>query len=204
MKGCVKVQGYVRAVLILGAALFLWRLMKASEAKTKVLHYWRFKRRYKWIATEAGPYNSDVLVSNLQEVVEVEIKVRASDLRAELKKRKHYAYKNGGRYIPNKFYIGVPEDLVETCIVLIEDRPYGIISIDSRPLTNKRKEVFCKIVRQARPINLNFPFPLYDCLLLRMGSELIQNRIRTDPDRIATTIHKMKAFIEKVRAIKSS
>lgn len=177
--------------------------MRSSEAKTKVLHYFRFRRRFKFIATEVGPYSSDVLVSNLSEIWEAEIKVALQDLRGELRKSKHYFYSNGGRYIPNKFYMAVPEYLIEPCKELIGTGPYGIIGIDNRVLNNRRREVFCGIVKQARPISLNFSKPLHETIVLRMGSELIQNRIKGDGRSIQEMLLNIRDKVVKLKKIKN-
>ena len=177
--------------------------MRSNEAKTKILHYFRFRRRFKFIATEVGPFNSDVLVSNSREILEVEIKVALSDLRAEFKKRKHYHYSNGDRYIPNKFYMAVPEYLIEPCKELIGTGPYGIIGIDNRVLNNRRREVFCKIDKQARPLSLNFSKPLHEAIVLRMGSELIQNRIKGDGRSIQEMLLSIRDKVVKLKKIRN-
>ena len=63
--------------------------MNSNEMKTKVLHYLRFKRDYSLVATEAGrkkKNNADVLASNFEEIVEVEIKISKYDLKKDFQK----------------------------------------------------------------------------------------------------------------------
>jgi len=156
--------------------------MKTNELKTKVLHYWRFTRSYKYVATEAGKFNSDILVSNEKEIIECEIKNSKSDLVNDLKKKKHGIYKNPSKWysqwIPNKFYFAIPKNLLETATELTEGTPYGVILIEDKILTLKKKEKYCTVIKQARILQNNFKIKLQDQIILRMSSELIRIRLK--------------------------
>ena len=114
--------------------------MKANEIKTKVLHYWRFTRNgYNYIATEAGKFKSDVLVSNEKEIIECETKISKADLKKDFIKKKHEIYKKPttwySQWLPNKFYFAVPEDLVKEALALTEETNYGVIEVSSKKFT---------------------------------------------------------------------
>ena len=159
--------------------------MTSTEAKIKVLHYFRFNRKYMFCATEVKPYRADVLVSNEKEILEIEIKASNADLKRELLKKKHKIYSNKkSQYIPNKYFIAVPKNLVDTALDLTKGMGYGIIKIKSFNITtNKtikgRKIVYCKIVKQAKLLNKKFSKKLFKRIQLRMGSELIREKLNS-------------------------
>ena len=156
--------------------------MNALECKIKLLHYFRFKRRFKYIATEAGKFNSDVLISNESQILEIEVKVSFADLKNEFKKRKHEIYKSPSyyykQYLPNFFYFAVPRTLVRQSLLFLKDSPYGLISISTKSLSNKKDETYCKILKRAKPIHDKFNERLHDQIILRMGSELIRSKLK--------------------------
>jgi len=157
--------------------------MKSSELKTKVLHYWRFTRSgYNFIATEAGKFKSDVLVSNGKEIIECETKISREDLRNDFKKKKHDIYKNPSKWyaswVPNKFYFAVPENLTQYAVELTEESPYGVIEVSSSLLGTRKKDVFCKIIKSATAIQPKFNPKLHKQIIMRGSSELIRMRIK--------------------------
>lgn len=156
--------------------------MKSLECKIKVLHYFRFRRRFKFIATEVGRFNSDILVSDEDRIMEVEIKCTMPDLKNETKKRKHSIYAKltpyYKKFIPNYFFFAVPESLLKKTIKYLEDYPtYGVISISEKEIKSKN-DVYCKIVKRPKQIHRCFNLKLHDQILLRMGSELIRGRLK--------------------------
>jgi hypothetical protein len=168
-----------------------------------VLHYFRFRRRFPYAATEAGAFNSDVLVFNGTYAIEIEVKTSLSDLKNEWYKPKHRFYfypetRLHREYTPNKFYIAVPKELVKAAIVFTSKLPYGVIEVDDRPLSNRRKECFCKITKKASPIHLQNPSKIKHSILLRMGSELIQARLKNDPDKIQRILLKVKTLKKRL------
>lgn len=177
--------------------------MDSTEIKTKVLHYWRFNRKLPFCATEAGAFSSDVLVSDGKEIIEIEVKVSLNDLRQEFRKKKHSIYLNYStyphRHTPNKFFFAVPRALLGATKTLVRNNPYGIIEVYDTPLSNKRQERFCHIVKKARLIHSKFPAVVHRALLLRMGSELIQYRLRNNPDQIKKILIKFRQLKTKIR-----
>lgn len=157
--------------------------MNANEVKTKTLHYWRFTRNgYNFIATEAGKFKSDILVSNEKEIIECETKISRADLRNDFKKKKHGIYKKPSswysKWIPNKFYFAVPENLTELALELVEDTPYGVIEVSSKSISNRKKEVYCVIVKSAKTVQPKFKEKLHKQIVMRGSSELIRLRIK--------------------------
>lgn len=145
--------------------------MTSSDIKTKLLAYWRFKRQYEYVSTEAGVYNSDVLVSNSKEIIECEVKIDKYDLRNDFKKNKHYVYsKTSSKYKPNKFFFAVPTELVLEASCLVENYPYGIIEVS--------EENDCKIIKKASLIHVGFSQLLFKNIVYRMSSELVNLRMR--------------------------
>jgi len=155
--------------------------MKSLECKVKVLHYFRFVRRFKFIATEVGRFNSDILVSDETQIIEIEVKCSIADLKNEIKKRKHSIYSEPTsyykKYIPNYFFFAVPESLIERIKLYLSDSPYGLISISEKEIKAK-KDVYCKIMKKSKQIHKNFNLKLHDQIVLRMGSELIRGRLK--------------------------
>jgi len=157
--------------------------MNANEVKTKVLHYWRFTRNgYNYIATEAGKFKSDILVSNEKEIIECETKISRADLRNDFKKKKHAIYKKPtawyAKWLPNKFYFAVPPKLTEYALELVEGTYYGVIEVDDKKITKRKKEIYCKIIKNAKTIQPNFKKRLHRQIFMRCSSELIRLRIK--------------------------
>ena len=157
--------------------------MNAHEVKTKVLHYWRFTRnKYNFIATEVGKFNSDILVSNEKEIIECEIKISKEDLIKDFKKKKHSIYKKPtpwySKWIPNRFYFAVPTSLIEFTLNFVENTDYGVIEVFDKKISNKKKEVYCRIIKSARVIQPQFKEKLHKQIYMRSSSELIRLRIR--------------------------
>jgi len=155
--------------------------MNSEECKLKLLHYFRFFRKYNYIATEVGKFNSDVLVSNGESIIEIEVKISYADLKNELKKQKHKNYisptKWYKQYLPNYYYFAIPEVMKEKASKYIYDNfpIYGLIIIKDLPI--KRKISSCEIIKRPKSITDNFSVKLQYQLLLRMGSELIRGKL---------------------------
>lgn len=154
--------------------------MNSLECKVKVLHYFRFKRRYLYIATEAGKFNSDILISDGEQIIEVEVKISISDLKNEIKKKKHKIYASPtsyySKFLPNYFIFAVPESMLEKAKKYIRETD-GLISIFEKPIGAK-SETYCKIIKKPKLITEKFSVSLHYELLLRMGSELIRGRLK--------------------------
>jgi len=164
--------------------------MDSAEMKTKLLHYWRFSRNYNFIATEAGRFNADVIVSNGDTIIECEVKTSYPDFRLDFKRKskKHEIYSNvakwGAMEIPNKFYFAVENKITKKVESFLKDTPYGIIEILNTELTlfkttNSKAIRYCKIVKQARKLHNKFDARLHNMIVMRSGSELIRARLAT-------------------------
>ncbi len=142
------------------------------ELKYRALCWLRLEQRCAFIATECGSFSADVLGINEKKMIEVEVKVTESDLKADFKKPKHYAYlKTLGstwqqQWVPNLFYFAVPEELVEFAKAYIAEKnaPYGVICLKD-----------FKVVKRARPLHDRPPssHAKFVCAL-RMGSALLR------------------------------
>lgn len=156
--------------------------MNSSEMKAKVLHYLRFKRRFLFVATEAGTFNSDVLASNGYEIVEVEVKISKQDLKNEFKKKKHRVYANPTPWyknlLPNRFFFAVPECLVDDAKELCKGTKYGVMVVYEGRISHKRKKAFVRIVKQAKQITEVHNKKLRYQLVLRMSSEIVRKTIQ--------------------------
>lgn len=122
--------------------------MSADFMKTKVLEYFRFKRRFPFCCTE-GIRQADVNACNESKLIEVEVKISKADLKREFndkqngfeKMKKHQDYLNPAElkkgscrfysYAPNLFYLAIPDDLIKVAEEEIErvNPKYGIIIV---------------------------------------------------------------------------
>jgi hypothetical protein len=156
--------------------------MDSSDIKNKVLHYLRFKKGYSLVATEAGrkkKNNADILASNFEEIIEVEVKVTLIDLKNDFNKMKHDRYNNPRtHYTPNKFYFAVPGNLVESAISLSEDTGYGVFEVIEKPLTGFSKESYVKVAKRALVLKERYCKKLEKEILMRLSSEMIKLRIK--------------------------
>ena len=104
----------------------------ANQCKNALLAYFRFKRRYPYVATEY--LECDVVAAKSSEWIEVEVKISWSDYCAEWKKKKH---KDGlsiyikNKYSPNRKYFAAPPSLAQRIANdCAENHPeYGVLSI---------------------------------------------------------------------------
>ena len=117
--------------------------MDSSSIKAGLLAYFRFKRQYRYVATECGYYSADVLASNGRKLIEVEVKVSKSDLKRDINKPKHkvYADPNDRKiWIPHEFYVAVPQHLTEFAIEEVSkwNPKYGVISFKEDGLLEER------------------------------------------------------------------
>jgi hypothetical protein len=69
--------------------------MDSNYMKAMLFRYFRFNKQARYIATECGPYNSDMLVAYKKELIEIEIKTSIADFKADFKKAKHEYYTTG-------------------------------------------------------------------------------------------------------------
>ncbi len=104
--------------------------MNSKYIKAVLSAHFRWKKGYKFIATECGMYNSDFLAITSTNLIEIEIKTSKSDLNNDFKKPKHAIYANGrADWVPNQFYFAVPESLAEYALAKCVDKKYGVCVI---------------------------------------------------------------------------
>ena len=155
--------------------------MKSPEMKNKVLAYLRFKRQYHVCATEAGPYDADVMACNDKEVVEIEIKCTKADLKRDLKKRKHKYYlaaKANQAQTPNRFFFAVPEKLVDTALEMCKELPYGVLLVKEGNMPLRTKKSFVYVKKKAKRMHDRGCSQLRLRVIKRATSELITLRAK--------------------------
>jgi hypothetical protein len=118
--------------------------VNSVTVKTAALCYWRFAKRYMYIATEVGAYNADLMACNGKDLVEVEVKVSRSDLARDFDKHKHLLYARPAEptgsaaatarsraWVPNRFYFAVPELLEAYALEKISasNQKYGLLVV---------------------------------------------------------------------------
>ena len=168
--------------------------------KTALLHYYGFGKGM-YCCTELSyslgdadifaipKFNNDKPKSN--ELIEVEVKISKSDLMNEFKEDKHtknnkyltFESKNISFAMPNKFYICVPEDLVDYCKqqLDIHNRDYvGILMYKPRWANDNRGKWLkldesISVVRKAKKIYKDVDNKTYFYFLFAMI-----NRLRND------------------------
>lgn len=146
--------------------------MTATRLKAQALAWLRYGKRLPIVCTEVGNWYADVLGLGRTSSVEVETKISKSDLRAEFKnkKGKHFIYQNspeGGSFVPNYFYVLVPESLQEAALEIVgEGNPLaGVAAV------TETGEV--RILKAATKLHSKPPGPrITRAALLRMSSEL--------------------------------
>jgi hypothetical protein len=138
----------------------------ALEAKRAVAAYYLWRRHCPYVATEYNFKDVYVIDENMLST-EVEIKVDSGDLRNEIRTIKHILgievverekIRNLNKYRdhwtnlkvnrndlkPNRFYFGVPKELVEKAVNGVKKSPYGVIEIGQNFWE-------CKVIKRSGP-----------------------------------------------------
>lgn len=161
--------------------------INSLHLKTALMAYWRFRKQC-ICADEVGfgGGNSDILVDTGKEVIDIECKISKSDLKADLHKKKHEAYKIGfGKYIsiPNKFYICVPTYLVEEAKKWTEEvnPKYGVIEFSEIKFNDYQQYSRCwdkmlYIVKKAKSLKEDYKSKKEE-ISFRLCSALINKNI---------------------------
>lgn len=176
--------------------------MNSSQMKMCVLCWFRFKKRWNYVATEVGGFNADVVGANSQYLYEVEVKVNKRDFTADFQKSKHEIYKNhdsvsswGKGWIPNKFFFAVPEDMVDFALEQLKDYDkYGLVTVSWKDWWRNPQ---IKTIKQAkfmhkRPTSKK----ALDLILLRMSSEICGHYIKNEAERNKTSA--INKIVEKL------
>ena len=95
-------------------------MISSTKIKAGLFNYFRTKKQFDCCATECGDFSADFLAVNKNnELIEIEVKISISDLKADFKKKKHEYYKNENKdFTPKYFYYCVPEYLVEDSLIV--------------------------------------------------------------------------------------
>lgn len=106
----------------------------ANTVKNAVLAYYRFQRKFPYVATEC--WDCDVIASDGERLVEVEVKVSWNDYQREFKKPKHTEGQKV--HYPNRMYFAAPVDLAQR--IATDSRAveggYGVIAVDEKGQTS--------------------------------------------------------------------
>lgn len=153
--------------------------MNSYEIGTKLIYHYRYKRHSHYLATEVGMYRADFMAIVGSQAVECEIKISASDLKKDFLKKKHRVYQNikvSDQHSPTHFYFAVPKELVLLAKKLTERTPYGVIAVSDKPLKSDYGSLYTyvKVIKTAKPLQLNFSDKLRHQINLRMSSQLVK------------------------------
>ena len=159
--------------------------LNSKIIKTALMCHYRFEKQFPYVATECLKY-SDINALNDRCLVEVEVKISKSDLKAEFKTAgnkhtKHFIlYCNPNcrplAIIPNYYYICVPEELKKDAIDIVKEinPKYGVLVCSY--IGGSYKIVCAKPARKLHP---NKPHPrVYNLVAKRITSELITLRAK--------------------------
>lgn len=111
--------------------------INSDYMKIVVASFYRYNRGFKYVCTEFKKI--DVCASEGSSLIEIECKISKSDLKKELKKKKHdyYSFKKKRKsvIIPNKYYIAITQEMAKDkeCFEIINklNDKYGIIVVES-------------------------------------------------------------------------
>lgn len=140
----------------------------ASEVKAMVAGYFRYKKQCPVVAFEASNIlmfatsePADVLVvTESRMLYEIEVKISISDLKNDIKKKKHWSFINRPNYLPvHKFYFAVPQDITDIALDICNDLyPYaGLLSVTKFPFHSAAASF--GVIPEKPPKHLN-PKPL--------------------------------------------
>lgn len=153
--------------------------MNSWTVKAAVLAHFRFDKGYRYVSTEVGNFYADVVVSNTQVLIEIEVKVSKSDFSLDFEKAKHQYYgqatlpeSEGGKvrqWVPNLFFFAVPAHMEEWALRKLKDNKYYGLYI----LTEPGNPDCLQLVKPAQPLHDKKPAKkILEKILMRMGSDL--------------------------------
>lgn len=159
--------------------------ISSLHLKTALLYYYRFKRGF-ICADEVYTTcheKADIVVDTNERIIEIEIKISKSDLRAEKKKKKH---KEGARLGANNFYICVPTELVPCGEKWIEEvnNKYGLIEFDVERYEKEKKwmqqkwDQFLHFRKRPSMLHEKYYKRIHNAILKRLPSALCNAYIK--------------------------
>lgn len=158
----------------------------SQQIKIAITSLYRFERKFQYTCTEFD--FADIIMSNSEELIEIEVKISYSDLKNETKKsekiRKHKLNNSIGKpikneYIPNHFYFAMPYELTQKKEVIdyitsLNDK-YGIISVTPVYSKYHKKYVYdIRYIKRAKKLHDNIVSnDLLNRIIKRLSSENI-------------------------------
>lgn len=153
--------------------------INSNYIKLSLMTYYKFINKFIYVCTECINH-ADVIALNKQKLVEIEVKISKSDLKADFKKPKHRLYLNAEvniktkptRTIPNEFYFCTTRDLQDIALELIKQHNdnYGLMICESYGFVGDN----IKVVKKAKPLHKQLPKANYfDVVVKRMGNMII-------------------------------
>jgi hypothetical protein len=137
-------------------------VMNSEEIKAYVAGHFRYEKQCDLICFEAavnfGELSDVLVVTDARRLYEIEVKISITDLKRDVDKRKHTAFRDGlssydtgGRYFPpgtfihkqpvNRFYFAVPQEIWVPAEEIIERLyPYaGLLSVHGGYVDHKKQ-----------------------------------------------------------------
>lgn len=158
----------------------------APTLHAEALAWLRFAKRMPIVCTEGGGFNADVLGVDALKVIEVEVKVSASDMRAEFKNKqlKHEMFRwslekkqRTSSFVPNFWWMIVDKSLEQKALSLLaEEAPYGGVLVRERPSMNQYAagRWNLRVARQPKRLHPEHPRPmLVRSAIMRMANEVV-------------------------------
>lgn len=158
------------------------RKVTADDLKVSIMKSFIEDKGFDIAATEV--HYCDIIITNLKAmpIVEIETKINWYDFLADFEKPKHKKYLNNEGMVPDYFFFGVPESLVERCEEYLKNsiyNYYGLISVSSSGY------VYTSMKAKRFPTTTINRQNIFQYLLKRCTRELIslyENKIyRTEP-----------------------
>lgn len=165
--------------------------LSTNAIKNHLLAYWRFRRGWLYTATEC--WDEDVVVSNGQMLIFMEVKVSWGDYRQEFHKRKYAEWLEGTpnwmRYpvLPNRKYFAAPLDLAQRIATDVPNHhpEFGVLALDQSFVSGRRQGTTgtaISIIHKAKAIHSEQINPnALNTILGRMASELVTVRAEARP-----------------------
>lgn len=138
--------------------------MPAAEVKAMVAGFFRYKSQCPIIAFEAsdelkwssGEPADLLVVTKSRMLYEIEVKVSLSDLKSDIKKRKHQFFTNAPEYLPvHKFFFAVPNEIDSQALVIVEERfPYaGLLAVSKFPFNSAALDFGVRVIKSPKQLN---------------------------------------------------
>ena len=141
----------------------------SNTIKNAVLAYYRYQRKFAYVATEC--WDCDVVASDGARLVDVEVKISWNDYRREFKKPKHTDPDGSRLPMPNRKYFAAPTELARRIAADAEtvERGYGVLAISDRGVVS--------VVKQGKDMHKGkIAGAALQDIVMRLTSELVTMR----------------------------